>query len=45
MPTLDQVLQTQLLDTNESSLSTAEKTGTPQREEEQYNEKTVNVQR
>jgi len=40
---LEQMLQTQLLYTNESSLSTAEKSGTPKTEEKQYHKDAVNV--
>jgi len=39
------MLQAQLLHTDESSLSTAEKSGTPQTEEKQYHKETVNVHR
>jgi hypothetical protein len=41
--TLDQMLQTQLLHANESSLGTAEKSGTPQTNEKQYHKEAVNV--
>jgi len=37
------MLQTQLLHADESSLRTAEKSSTPETEEEQYHEETVNV--
>jgi len=39
------MLQAQFLHPDESSLSTAEKSGTPKREEKQYHEYAVNVHR
>jgi hypothetical protein len=42
MSILNQMLQAQLLHTNESSLSTAKKGGTPKTEKKQYHKEAVN---
>jgi len=44
MSVLNEMLQAQLLHTDESGLSAAKKGGAPKAEEEQYHKETVNVQ-